>query len=298
VFSRLDLPAAIQSTERVVARADIRRHPRNTQFEWTPVPRLGGALTPAQADQLDRDGYVLVQGVLDPDELAEVTAALDEYEAKVTRWLDARGGTMGISDAAKITFAIHAVTRYEVVNRFARSEIFARLALDLLGADVRLYWDQAVYKKPEPEREFPWHQDTGYTFVEPQHYLTCWIPLTPATRQNGCPEVAVGYHRYGTLEHVWVDPTGWQCLQHPETSAVVEAAVGDVICFSSLTPHRTGPNRTEHVRKAYILQYALDGSVVTPGAGDDDATAGRQEDPDRQFPIVVDGRPLGAQGRL
>ena len=44
--------------------------------------------------------------------------------------------------------------------------------MDLLGPDVRLYWDQAVYKKPETPREFPWHQDTGYVFTEPQDYLT------------------------------------------------------------------------------------------------------------------------------
>ena len=43
---------------------------------------------------------------------------------------------------------------------------------------------------------------------------------------------------------------------------VVEAKAGDVVVFSSLTPHRTGPNLTKSTRKSYILQYAPDGAVV------------------------------------
>lgn len=271
------------------------RHPMSTGFTWQPVPRLAGFIAGADLDAFDRDGFVLVRGALDPAEVDEVRLALDAYEAAVTRWLERRGGTVEISDAASITFSVHAVLRSEVARRFAAHPVFARLALDLVGPDVRLYWDQAVYKKPEPDREFPWHQDTGYTFVEPQHYLTCWVPLTPATVDNGCPEIAVGAHLDGTLEHRWVDPTGWRCFDEAPASVPVEAEVGDVVCFSSLTPHRTGPNRTAEVRKAYILQYAPDGAVARhAGAHDHEAQAeGRQDDPDRQFPVVVAGVPVG-----
>ena len=61
------------------------------------------------------------------------------------------------------------------------------LCADLLGPDVNLYWDQAVYKKPEKPRRVPWHQDNGYTYIEPQQYLTIWLALTDATEDNGCP---------------------------------------------------------------------------------------------------------------
>ena len=77
---------------------------------------------------------------------------------------------------------------------------------------MRLYWDQAVYKKTEKPRRVPWHQDNGYTYVEPQEYLTVWLALTDATLDNGCPEVAAGCHRLGTLAHHYVDPLGWECL--------------------------------------------------------------------------------------
>ena len=72
-----------------------------------------------------------------------------------------------------------------------------------------------MYKKPEKPRRFPWHQDNGYKFIEPQAYLTCWIAITDATEDNGCPHVAPGLHRLGTLEHTYVEPLGWECFTEP-----------------------------------------------------------------------------------
>jgi hypothetical protein len=40
----------------------------------------------------------------------------------------------------------------------------------------------------------------------------------------------------------------------------VPAKAGSIVCFSSLTPHMTGPNTTDGIRKAYICQYARDGA--------------------------------------
>ena len=233
----------------------------NRDFVWPQAPLKGGLVSEAQAVQWNEQGYLLVKGVLDPAEVAAVRAVIDEQEQVRDAQLRAEGPRQyDINDADAITFTTHIVTRSPVARAFASSEPFQRLCRDLLGEPARMYWDQAVYKKPEPEREFPWHQDTGYTFVEPQHYLTCWTPLTAATLENGCPWAAPGVHRLGTLKHWWTEP-GWRCLEDVPDAVPIMAEVGDVVCFSSVTPHRTGPNRTADVRKAYILQYALDPTV-------------------------------------
>jgi ectoine hydroxylase-related dioxygenase (phytanoyl-CoA dioxygenase family) len=164
---------------------------------------------------------------------------------------------------------------------------------DLIGPDVRLYWDQAVYKKPEKPRRFPWHQDNGYTFVEPQEYLTLWVALCDATLHNGCPQVARGLHRRGTLRHYFVDPLGFECLEDFDDVAVAEVPAGGAVVFSSLTPHLTGPNTTASVRKAYILQYAPSDACVLRGDP-------RQEpservpcaDPARQYEVLRGGEPV------
>jgi ectoine hydroxylase-related dioxygenase (phytanoyl-CoA dioxygenase family) len=261
---------------------------RNVDFRWPRAPRLGGLLSEEQVAFWDEHGYVLAKGVLDPAAVEAVRAEVDAFEAERTESLRADGPRpFDISDADAITFTTHLVLRSPALRAFAGGEVFARLALDLLGPDVRLYWDQAVYKKPEPERDFPWHQDTGYTFTEPQTYLTCWTPLTAATLDNGCPWIAPDVHRLGTLRHWWTD-LGWRCLEDAEGALAVEAEVGDVVCFSSVTPHRTGPNRTADVRKAYILQYAADPTLSFPRGHDGPIL---QADPDRQFVVARGGRP-------
>ena len=84
-------------------------------------------------------------------------------------------------------------------RRSARIRCSPGICRDLVGPDVRLYWEQAVYKQPHSTEPVLWHQDNGYTFVEPQAYLTCWIALTDATPENGCVVVMPGAHRDGTL---------------------------------------------------------------------------------------------------
>jgi len=243
-------------------------------------------LTESQAAQWDRDGYFLLRGALDATVVEALRGALDPFEERTTEWLRSQGGSALIADAEAITFTTHLVTRSPVARAFASDPVFSGLCGDVVGPDVRLYWDQAVYKKPEPVREFPWHQDNGYAYVEPQQYLTCWVPLVDATVENGCPWVVPGLHLLGTLRHWWT-PVGFQCVTDPEGAVPVEARAGDVVVFSSLTPHRTGPNTSSSVRKAYILQYAPDGAVAYRG---DAAEPEAQDDPDRQFPVRRGGR--------
>ena len=129
---------------------------------------------------------------------------------------------------------------------------------DLIGGDVRLYWDQAVYKKADTQEDFPWHQDNGYTFVNPQAYLTCWIPLTDTDETNGCPWVIPKLHKMGTLKHD-VTELGYKIKLDDSDAIPVPAKAGDIVVFSSLTPHCTGPNKQTNER--YILQYAPNGAV-------------------------------------
>jgi len=148
-----------------------------------------------------------------------------------------------------------------------------------------------VYKKPEKPQPFPFHQDNGYTYVEPQAYLTCWIALTDATLENGCPWVMPRVHRRGTLKH-WLTDLGWQCLPDDVAGAVAAPVrAGGIVVFSSLTPHRTGPNVSRSVRKAYIVQFAPDGAQ-TVKVDEGERVVELQNAADRQFAVVRAGQPI------
>ncbi len=187
-------------------------HAWNRDFHWADHPGPWRAIDAEQARCFDEQGFFVAEDVFDAETVLRAVAEIDPVEAEVTAFLRTReGGRLFIADAGAITFCTHLVKRSVFLRDFCAGPFFRDLVHDLIGPDVRLYWDQAVYKKPEKPRSFPWHQDNGYTYVEPQQYLTCWVALTDATVDNGCPWVVPGLHRRGTLAHRLTD-AGWQCL--------------------------------------------------------------------------------------
>jgi ectoine hydroxylase-related dioxygenase (phytanoyl-CoA dioxygenase family) len=273
------------------------RHPWNRDFSWTLPAVAPQTISTAERAAFDRDGYLIVPGLLDQPTVDSLVGQLDNLEAEMEELLTSqKDERIYIAEAGAITFTVHAVLRSPAARALAKHPSLVGRCHDLLGGDVNLYWDQAVYKKPEKPRRFPWHQDTGYTYVEPQHYLTFWIALTSTTVRNGCPWLLPGAHRAGTLLHHWVDPIGWECLAaNPADAAPAELPAGGAVVFSSLTPHFTGPNLTDSVRKAYIVQFAPVGMRRIEGDwlhGEAPSGSAPCNDPDRQFAVLRDGVPV------
>jgi ectoine hydroxylase-related dioxygenase (phytanoyl-CoA dioxygenase family) len=266
----------------------------NGSFEWIDHRGPFRILTEEQARSYDENGFFVLPGALSGSEVNALIAAIDPFEREAEEALRGmEGGRFFIARADEITFTTHLVLRSAVLRRFTAGALFADLCADLIGPDVRLYWDQAVYKKPGTESPFPWHQDNGYAFVEPQQYLTCWVALTDATLDNGCPWVVPGLHRRGTLAHEHSD-IGFVCLRDPEGAVAVPAARGSIVVFSSLTPHSTGPNRTEDVRKAYIVQFAPTGAAVLRRGPDGPLQRVPADDPARQYEVLRGGEQVMA----
>ncbi|WP_293905460.1 phytanoyl-CoA dioxygenase family protein [Phenylobacterium sp.] len=260
-----------------------RPHPLNIGFAWQDAPRTDlRTLGLEQVDAFNAHGFFVYRAAFTPDEIAAVTAAIDPLEQATMDFANSRpGGRFRLTVTESISFTIHIAGQSPVLGAFAQHPVVRGICHDLMRGPVRLYWDQSVYKKTEKPQEFPWHQDNGYTFVEPQQYLTLWIPLVDVDEQNGCPWIAPGLHKLGTLEH-WQGEAGRVCLEDAPDAVAAPARAGDIVVFSSLAPHRTGPNLTDAVRKAYILQYAPDGAHVRLP----DGTVVTQDDPERQFRIL------------
>ena len=239
---------------------EVKLHENNKGFEWAMPVGPYDFLSPEQIKSFDENGYAIVEDAFTSEEIEKVLEKIDPFEFNVTEALKGLdGGKFFISRAEEITFTTHLVTQSEELKEFSKHEVFTGICKDLVGYNVRLYWDQAVYKKPGTKDEFPWHQDNGYTFIEPQAYLTCWVALTDTDETNGCPCVMPGLHKKGTLHHETTD-IGYEIPLDSSDSVTLPLKAGSIAVFSSLTPHRTGPNLNEDIRKAYILQYAPEGS--------------------------------------
>jgi ectoine hydroxylase-related dioxygenase (phytanoyl-CoA dioxygenase family) len=247
-------------------------------------------LSQEQAQAFDEKGYFVISDAIGPEELAALVEEIDPYEAADEAFLrEKMGGKHLIARAGEITFTNHLVAKSARIRHFVSGPLFQDLCYDLIGPDVRLYWDMAVYKKPGTIKPFPWHQDNGYTFVEPQQYLTCWIALSDATVDNGCVWVLPGVHRLGTVAHRFTD-LGFVCIEgQPPDATPVPLKAGSIAVMSSLTPHATGPNTSDGVRKALIAEFAPEGAV-TVRRDPKNGTVKTRCNAARQIPILESGR--------
>lgn len=157
-----------------------------------------------------------------------------------------------------------------VLRACAASERLAVVSSALLGPDVRLYWDQAVYKPAGATSETPWHQDNGYAPVEPLEYVTFTVAIDAATLENGCLWIQPGSHRHGVRPHSNDGGFFYRGEAGSEPGVACEQREGDVMAFSSLTMHRAGGNSSSTPRRSWVIQHCradttsgIDGTPMT-----------------------------------
>jgi ectoine hydroxylase-related dioxygenase (phytanoyl-CoA dioxygenase family) len=211
----------------------------------------------AHRKAMETAGFTVFEDVFSRDEMADLASVLEAFERRMHEALVAQGGSSGISRAGEITFTDHIAEQDEAVRKFVTRPEFVELTTAFLGPDTDLYWNQTVFKHPEGEREFPWHQDDAYTPVTPAPYLTLWLAISDTTLENGCISVLPGSHLGGLRPHE-NSPIGLvgYSNQAPDQGVTVPISAGSIACFWSLTLHRSGPNRSKEIRKAYVIQYA------------------------------------------
>ncbi len=80
-----------------------------------------------------------------------------------------------------------------------------------------------------------------------------------------------------------------KCLKDVPGALPAPVRAGSIVVLSSLTPHRTGPNRSDSVRKAYIVQFAPDGAVCfrKQGEGWERVSC---DAPERQYRVLQHGQ--------
>src|SRR5579871_6869761 len=217
-------------------------------------------ITEVQRQQFAEKGYFVLENVFTTQEMDMLAEAIEAFQRRHEEALAAKGGTEGISRAGEITFTAFLAEQDETIRAFCLRPEFVAITTQLLSPDTDLYWNQSVFKGPDGSSQFPWHQDDGYTPVDPSPYLTLWLALNDATEENGCISVLPGSHRGGLAPHVGT-PLGLSChsLDDLDQGVFVPVSAGSMAAFQSLTMHKSGINRSTGIRKAYVIQYSKAG---------------------------------------
>ncbi len=139
----------------------------------------------------------------------------------------------------------------------------AQICRATLGEDAYLFWEQYVIKGTDPDSSFAWHQDSGYVHEDHEPYLTCWIALDDVTEENGAVYL-LPYSRSGIKSYVKhiPDPVIGDRIAYfgSDPGIPMTGPAGTIVVFSSVVLHRSGPNLTDRLRRAYLAQYS--GEVI------------------------------------
>lgn len=235
-------------------------------------------MTPdAVRDELREHGYVVVRGIIDPAAIARARAHL---EKAVGAHLDQACSAGAIHDhctdqsletglvrayadtdpdAAPISWVAQTKSSFVFQQLLFRDASLCRLVELLLGRPATVVSRFNVRSKlPGSESvNFPWHQDHAYFRLQ---YLmrkqpVCrlvgvWAPLLPADSTSGVIELHPGSHLRGFVRHRRAGDFLTVSDQFRPTTGGEAPSLepGDVVLFTDLTMHRSGPNLSGVVR--------------------------------------------------
>lgn len=203
-------------------------------------------------------GYCVIENGLSAEEVAALRHATDVL-LKEEPDDDGGGRFRNIGRGESRRFLRHRHEDFPEVSRFLFSDRMLRLTSALIGDSPHLFNEQFVVKGPKTGASFAWHQDGAYVGFEHQPYLTVWIALDDTKVENGCLYVLPkNLDRDSRLvPHEW-DEAGKELVGHDRSDPGVEVVcpAGTIVAFSPTTLHRSGENRTDRHRRAYICQYS------------------------------------------
>jgi phytanoyl-CoA hydroxylase len=211
-------------------------------------------------DAYQNDGFVLVKGLITPEEAGEMRQELHDLFRRALIGRDGAWGSArevaGAEDKQQLQ-GMHDVQFYSAVfSRMLVDRRFVDTVAAALGVeDVQLHHTKAFVKPPERGAPFPLHQDYPFFPHTLNRVAACIFHLDAAPEEKGCVTVVRGSHNLGPLEHTeegnWHLPVEEWPVSRAEP---VEAEAGDVLIFSYLMVHGSGVNRSDQARTTWLVQ--------------------------------------------
>jgi hypothetical protein len=224
-----------------------------------------GFLTEEQISRYWREGYLIVRGMFTLKEIRRWeqecrflwdAVEVDEANPRI-QW---RGRVEGGKVADRIDPVLDISPEF---RRLAEDPRFLRAACDVLGTDAEVFKAKLISKWPGTDG-YKTHQDHArwggcVGDVPADDFVNLMVPIDPFNLNNGATMVFPGMHDR-TL-----DPSLDEAHEIDESkldlnkSVVLALAPGDMALFHSLTPHRSGPNRSVRNRESLFITYVRAG---------------------------------------
>ena len=220
-------------------------------------------VTAEQKRQFEDDGFCVVPGLFDGEQIAQIEAFFEEFKHVGGKIFDG-GATYEDIDPTKAQLRAMNPHRYsrQVQDWFLNSNVADVLETLLekpaLGAQTMYYF------KPPGAKGQGMHQDNFYLVSQPDTCIAAWTAIDDADLDNGCLYVVPGSHRGDILcpsersKERWMNYGDSHIGKFPRDQKPIAVPVprGSTMFFSGNLIHGSGPNRTEdRWRRTFIGHY-------------------------------------------
>ena len=207
-------------------------------------------LTKNQRLDWSRDGFLRIESFFNIEEIKNLLDCVEAIESCGT--VDAIHHYEKTHDGIKPSRTENFIHDHEGFQKLFTTGKILDAVSELFGEKAVLYKEKLNYKYPGGGAYIA-HQDApAYDYVK--YHITCLVAVDQANERNGCLQFASGLHDKGLIG---LDSNG--CIQESIAQKLewkpVPLDPGDILLFSSYTPHKSDGNKTTDRRRIVYLTY-------------------------------------------
>ena len=226
-------------------------------------------LTAEQLAAYDRDGYIILKGFFNKEEVDKMYSTALEDDAMRKNALDLNDQT-----GKKTKLSLWFTPGNDIFGYMTRSERMIRSIEPLLDSDAPVchFHSKLMQKEPRVGGAWEWHQDYGYwyknQFMFPDQLISVMIALTKANKANGCLQLIKGSHKLGRVNHgfsgeqVGADMVFVENALKTMELVYCEIDAGDALIFHSNLLHRSEANTSDKPRWSIISCYSSQSNLA------------------------------------
>ncbi len=233
----------------------------------------------------EHDGFVVIRSLFSAKEVAEIREAFErlQHTAENLPETSTHNGSDFVIDKEGNGTRIHRVvwcgSAESVLSTYGKDPRLVDLAATLLGsADLDQLINQAHFKMPGDNVEFPWHQDSRHRrFGTPLwtdvngrgSFIEIAMAIDPVTLENGPIHFIPGSQKLGHLEPTPGTKDLPEGSYDPTQKRTPELQPGDIVAFGPFMIHGSEANHSTHPRRMFLNGFSVPGANhrVYPGEG-------------------------------
>lgn len=212
-------------------------------------------LTAGKKAEFDRNGFFIIPGALNSDEVERYLRVADEADQIIKEHVK---GARQPGDLLELRNAV--AFSPDIIDLMTHPAAFPYL-LDLMGPAIGLTTSHLFIRPPSPAgtahsfKQIDWHRDGPNPRPQPMHGMEPWLYtkigyfLTDTYLPGaGALRVVPGSHRYGGPPPKLLD-------DEPHGAIEVQVKPGDAVIFENRVLHAVGPNYSAIARKNIYFGY-------------------------------------------